>query len=431
VKRPAALLTLTALLAGGLFPLKVPGTISQAQETQVRAIPPLPASNMPVAVPDPPPTPQTPTGPTTVSPPLPDVTFGPPAPPFTDSLTFTPSPVPTATLPCAADTPNTFTLPDTARPAGVTGRLGFYAAEYDPLTLAPLRAVALDSGSVYPLASAFKTTVLHSLLRGVDDGRFRLSDLQTTTEATRSIEGYSRGTNTLLTLARRMIARSENTAADLLALRVGLPRIQADLDALGVKETRIQFTTKAWWSVQAGLVPALFPKGSLFASAQRFSELPAAARLAQARQVLQTVRGVNADALDRQLDAYFHGPEYDPDTELFVQNTSTPKEYACLNAELFRSGLSASSARVFRDLMATGLDHSPFPAPQFRYWGGKPGSGWRLLTLTGYTETTSGRVVAYAYFNDRSSVQDAGAIGRQILPADAWIRAQVQAMLAR
>ena len=412
-----------------LAALLVLGTLAQARGTQPatlpNAIPALPASGKPV-----------PTEPRAVAPPLPEVGFEPPVAPFTDQLTFTPSPMPAATLPCAADAPGTlalpttFNLPTTARPTGVTGRLGFYAAEYDPVTLTPLRAVSLDPSGVYPLASAFKTTILHSLLRGVDDGRFRLSDLQTTTEAARSIESYSRGTNTLLTLARRMIRNSENTAADLLALRVGIGRIQADLDALGVKATRVQFTTKAWWSIQAGLVPTLFPKGTLFASSQRFSELSAADRLTVARQVLDTVKGVKAGILEKQLDLYFHGPEYDPDLELFVQNTSTPQEYACLNATLFRGGLSLASAKVFRTLMATGLDHSPFPAPEFRYWGGKPGSGWRLLTLTGYAETASGRVVAYAYFNDRSDVQDAGAVERQILTAHAWIRAQVQAMLA-
>ncbi|WP_407568896.1 serine hydrolase [Deinococcus altitudinis] len=415
MKRFGASLSLAALL--------VLGTLVQAQGTPPDAIPSLPASKTPVLVPS--------AQPATVAPPLPEVSFEPSGTPFTGQLTFAPVPVPTATLPCAADAPGTLALPSTARPAGVTGRLGFYAAEYDPSTLAPLRAVALDPGSVYPLASAFKTTVLHSLLRGVDDGRFRLGDLQTTTEAARSIESYSRGTNTLLTLARRMIGRSENTAADLLTLRVGLSRIQADLNALGAAQTRVQFTTKAWWSVQAGLVPALFPKGSLFTSAQRFSELPSADRLTVARQVLDTVKGVRADVLDRQLDAYFHGPEYDPDLELFVQNTSTPQEYACLNATLFRSGLSPASAKVFRTLMATGLDHSPFPAPEFRYWGGKPGSGWRLLTLTGYAETASGRPIAYAYFNDRSDARDSEAIERQVRTADAWIKAQVQAMLAR
>ncbi|WP_456829287.1 serine hydrolase [Deinococcus sp. UYEF24] len=424
--RLAAVLTLAAVMLG---------TPVQAQETQPAtqtatqpavqpsAIPSLPASNTPV--------PGLPAEPRAVAPPLPEVSFEPPVVPFTGQLTFTPLPVPAATLPCATDAPGTLALPTTARPAGVTGRLGFYAAEYDPVTLTPLRAVALDPGSVYPLASAFKTTVLHSLLRGVDDGRFRLSDLQTTTEAARSIESYSRGTNTLLTLARRMIRRSENTAADLLALRVGIGRVQADLDALGVKTTRVQFTTKAWWSVQAGLVPAVFPKGSLFTSAQRFSELSAADRLKVTRQVLDTVKGVKAGVLEKQLDVYFHGPEYDPDLELFVQNTSTPQEYACLNATLFRGGLSPASSKVFRTLMATGLDHSPFPAPEFRYWGGKPGSGWRLLTLTGYAETATGRVVAYAYFNDRSDARDSEDIERQIIGADAWIRAQVQAMLAR
>jgi len=377
---------------------------------QPASVPALPASDQPTDVP--------------VTPgPLPTLAPAAPAP----QLDLPP----VSALPCAADAPQTSPLPATARPAGVTGRLGFYAAEYDPRTLAPLRAVSLDPDSTYPLASAFKTTVLHSLLRGVDDGRFRLGDLQTTTEAARSIESYSRGTNTLLTLASRMIHRSENTAADLLTLRVGLARIQADLEALGAVQTRVQFTTKAWWSVQAGLVPALFPPGQIASSARRFSQLSETDRLNVARQVLSAVKDVNADTLERRLDLYFKGPEYDPDTELYVQNTSTPREYACLNATLFNRGLSAASGQVFRRLMATGLDHSPFPAPAFRYWGGKPGSGWRLLTLTGYAETASGRVVAYAYFNDRSDATDAEAVERQILGADAWIRTQVQAMLAR
>lgn len=387
---------------------------AHAQEVTPTTVPALPASDQPGAAP--PPLPAPPPSPAQPSPVQP-----------TPQLDLPP----VSALPCADDAPATLALPVTARPAGVTGRLGFYAAEYDPATLALLRAVSLDAGSTYPLASAFKTTVLHSLLRGVDDGRFRLGDLQTTTEAARSIEGYSRGTNTLLTLASRMIHRSENTAADLLALRVGPSRIQADLDALGAAQTRVQFTTKAWWSVQAGLVPALFPPGQIASSARRFSQLSAPERLNVTRQVLAAVKGVNADILERRLDLYFKGPEYDPDTELYVQNTSTPQEYACLNATLFNRGLSKASGQVFRRLMATGLDHSPFPAPAYRYWGGKPGSGWRLLTLTGYAETASGRVVAYAYFNDRSDVTDAEAIERQIRGADAWIRAQVEAMLAR
>lgn len=342
------------------------------------------------------------------------------------------TPIPTApALPCAADAPGTLTLADAAHPAGVTGRIGFYAAEYDPRTLAPLRAVALDPGSVYPLASAFKTTVLHSLLRGVDDGRFSLSDKQTTSEAARSIESYSRGTNTLGTLAGRMIHNSENTAADLLALRVGLGRIQADLDVLGAAQTRIQFTTKAWWSIQAGLLPSLFPPGDLFGSTQRFASLPAQERLNVARQVLEGVKQVRAPVLYQKLDDYFHGPEYNPEIELFVQNTSTPQEYACLNATLFRTGLSPASSQIFRKLMATGQDHPTLPKPEFRYWGGKPGSGWRLLTLTGYAETPTGRVVAYAYMNDGSDTRDAEDMERQMPEVNAWIRDQVRALLGQ
>ena len=395
--------------------------LSLGASAQTGGIPALPASDRPVSVPaGPAPLPESPPA---EAPPL--------VLPFTGNLDFTPAPVPAVTLPCAGKAPGTLALPDAARPAGVTGRLGFYAAEYNPKTLRPLRAVALDPGGVYPLASAFKMTVLHSLLRGVDDGRFKLSDRLSTSGAARSLGGYSRGSNTLLTLARRMIQGSENTAADLLAQHVGLARIQADLERAGAAQTRIQFTTKAWWSVQAGLVPALFPTGRLLASAQRYSDLPAAERLNVVRQVLNTVKGVRADVLGRQLEEYFHGPEYDPDLELYVQNTSTPQEYACLNATLFRSGLTPASSRVFRSLMATGQDHPPLTGPPFRFWGGKPGSGGHLLTLTGYAETATGRVVAYAYFNDRSDTYDDALMERQIPAADAWIRAQVLAMLAR
>lgn len=339
------------------------------------------------------------------------------------------TPAPRPALPCAGSPP--LTRPAGAPPAGITGRLGFYAAEYDPRTLAPLRAVAQDEGSLYPLASAYKTTVLHSLLRGVDDGRFRLGDQQTTTEAARSIERYSAGTNSLLTLARRMIRNSENTAADLLALRVGLTRIQGDLGSLGVTQTHIGLTTKGWWSVQAGLVPALFPEGSLYKSTQAYAQLAPSARMNVTRQILEAVKGVRAEVLETRLDRYFHGPEYDPAIELFVQNTSTPQEYACLNTVLFRSGLSPASGRTFRELMSQSLDPRPFPAPAFRYWGGKPGSGWRLLTLTGYLETREGRVVAYAYFNDRSNTLDAEDMERQIPAANLYIRQQVAALLAR
>ncbi len=145
------------------------------------------------------------------------------------------------------------------------------------------------------------------------------------------------------------------------------------------------------------------------------------------RQVLNTVKSVNADTLTARPQDCFHGPAYGPDLEL-LQNTSSPHEHecACLNVTLCRSGLSPASAKVFRRLMATGQDHPPLTAPEFRSWGGKPGSGGHLLTLT-----ATGRVVAYAYFNDRSDTYDDALIKRQIPATDAGIKGQIGAMLGQ
>ena len=241
------------------------------------------------------------------------------------------APVSPTPPPCgpALSVPNT-TLP---LPAAVSGRVRFYAARYDPQTLATLNAVALGRvNEMQPLASAFKPLVVHGLLKDVDAGRFTLSSLFTTTAANRSIEAFPAGRNSLLTLAKRAISLSDNTAADLLMLAYGPQRLARDVRAQSVC-TSVLLTTKAWWTAQAGLATGVLGSDTL-AGAQRYAQQGFEDRLETARQLIGASATVDAPTLEHALDVYFHGPTYTQALELALQNTSTVNAYADLLARV-------------------------------------------------------------------------------------------------
>lgn len=323
-------------------------------------------------------------------------------------------------------------------PAGVSGRVRFYAALYGAQGL-PLRAVGLGPGNeLQPLASTFKSLVVRAALQDVDAGRFTLGTLFQTTAANRSIESYPAGRNSLQSLVNRAIFRSDNTAADILHLAVGPARLALDVHRLSPC-TSILLTTKAWWSVQAGLTAGVLggkavadgPADEATSGARTYRNLPFAERVAAAQRLNAAAQQVGAPVLEAALDGYFHGAAYTPQLELDVQNTSTVSAFADLLARTMPGdGLQPGTRQLYRQVLTTGCCRPARPRLPARLWAAKAGSGWRVLNLTGYVETTGGQRLAYAYFNDQSDTQDSEDMERQIRPVVQWIEANLLTLTA-
>ena len=334
----------------------------------------------------------------------------------------TPSPIPT----CGAAT--TVAAPNKPLPPVVTGRVGFYAGLYDA-QFRSLKALGVgQSNALFALGSAFKPQVVRAALQEVDAGRLSLGALITTTPGKRSIEGYPPGQNTVAQLAQWALERSDNTASDLLQLGLGPPKIARAVHMLSPC-TSILHTTKAWWAAQSGLMPDVFP--NLVTDAVNASSQPFEARLALAERLNARAQDFTGPQVEAALDAYFHGPAYAPALELALQNTSTPQGYADLLARtLGGDGLKPATRALFRQWLAASCCQPRRPALKTFYWGHKAGSGWRLLTLTGFAELPGGRRLAYAYFNDGSDTLESEDMERQIPALVAWIDAAL-AELAR
>lgn len=313
-------------------------------------------------------------------------------------------------------------------PPGVTGRVSFFAAEYDPKTLRPLQAFTLGNpDDLHPLASIFKPLVVQGVLQDVDAGKFRLNSTFTTTAATRSIEDYPAGRNSLQVLAKRAISLSDNTASDILHLAYGPERL-----ARAVRQqspcTSVLLTTKAWWAAQAGLIPEVMTADTA-AGSRLYGAQPFEQRLLTAGTLIAASQKLTGPDVERALDAYFHGPTYAADMEVNLQNTSTARAYTDLMARtLSGSALKPATRKVFRDILATGCCRPRTPKLNARYWAAKAGSGWGILTLTGYVETGDGRVLAYTYLNDGSTTTDAEEMEKQIRPVVLWIEQNLLAL---
>ncbi|KQR15505.1 serine hydrolase [Deinococcus sp. Leaf326] len=315
-----------------------------------------------------------------------------------------------------------------ALPTGVTGHVSFYAAEYDPKTRQPLRALTLGNPEdLQPLASIFKPLILQGVLQDVDAGKLRLNTVFTTTAANRSIEDYPAGNNTLQVLAKRAIYLSDNTASDILQLAYGPERL-----ARAVRQsspcTSVLLTTKAWWGAQAGLIPSVMTTNTA-AGARVFGAQPFAQRLVTAKNLIAASQKLTGPDVERKLDVYFNGPTYTADMEVNLQNTSTARAYTDLMAQtLSGAALKPTTRKVFRDILATGCCRPKAPKLNATYWAAKAGSGWGILTLTGYVETPDGRNFAYTYLNDSSVTTDAEEMEKQIRPVVLWIEQNILAL---
>ena len=304
-------------------------------------------------------------------------------------------------------------------PEVVTGRVGFYAAAYRKGVKVSSLALG-DPTAVFPTASIFKTLVVHAALRAVDAGTLKLEQLFTTTPANRSIESYPRGTHRLRDLMERAIRDSDNTASDILHLTVGPKNLAREIRAKSPCTT-VLLTTKAWWTAQAGLASQVLGSDAR-SGARSYAEQAFDRRLEMAALLIAAARQVTAPSVEDALDAYFHGPSYTPDLELWVQNTTTAAAYTDLIANVLPAiDLKPRTRRIFREIMHQGCCIPKDTPIRPAYRAAKAGSGWRILTLTGYLEMPDGLTLAYTYLNDCSDTLDAEEMEKQIRPMNAWI----------
>jgi len=366
-------------------------------------------------------------------------TAGASPPPFTSPAvstlnTPTPAPAPGActprpdTSPVAAPLPSA--RPGPALPAVVSGRVTFYAVRTDASGRAQSEITLGDVDRTLPLASAYKTVVLYGALKDVDSGRLNLQQTFLSTTANRSIEDYPAGRNSLTTLARRAIHNSDNTASDILHLAVTPARVAALASSL-TPCANVYLTSKALWSALAGLSPAVIDPATpetMLSSARAYAALPTADKLRQAAVLNTRAQALHPDLVLSRLDAYFTGPDYNPDNDTYLLNSSSARGWSGLMGKVFLPGtLKPASAALFRQIMATGCCNKPTtPVPfPLKYWGTKAGSGWRLLVLTGHMELPNGAAINYTYVNNESTTQDSNDIERQIRPVLNWIVASV------
>lgn len=306
-------------------------------------------------------------------------------------------------------------------PAVVTGRVAFYAARYNDSAPIPSSIVTLgDSNAVFPTASAYKTLVVHEALRGIDRGTFKLKQLFETTPANQSIERYPRGLNTLEVLADRAIRLSDNTASDLLHRAVG-PAALARYVKSKSPCTNILLTNKAWWAAQGGLLSQVLG-ADLYSGAQNYAALGFEDRIGMAAQLNAAAKTVTAASIEQAINTYFHGDSYTTNLELMLQNTTTPQAFGDLLAQIMPAkNLKADTKKLFRAIMTAGCCYAKKSVVTSTYRAAKAGSGWRILTMTGYLELPSKEAITYAYFNDQSETYESEDIERQIRAVSSWI----------
>lgn len=312
----------------------------------------------------------------------------------------------------------TSTLP---LPKTVTGRIGFFADYYKKGESSPSQSIAYGSvNTFFPTISMYKSLVVFDALQKVDQKRLALNQKFITTPQNQSIEKFPSGSNSLSYLLQRAIQRSDNTASDIVHLAVG-PKALAYSVKSSSPCTNVLITSKAWWGTQGGLFPQVIGK-DLAKGLKNYYDLPFEARVETAGKLVTASMKVTGKQVELSLDRYFHGPNYTAKIEFWLQNITTPQAYTRLFYGLFaNSTLSPKSQTIFRDLMKLGCCYQiggPLPVT---YRAAKIGSGWRMLTLSGYTELKNGDKIAYTYMNDQSDTKDSNAMDKQIRVVNQWI----------
>lgn len=322
---------------------------------------------------------------------------------------------------CLAAAPQVDKAP--APPLALSGRLGLWVSEIDPRTMKIIRAVTTNPDELFPLASTYKQAVLWATLREYDAKRLKPTDRFDVTRSNQSLGAYPYDGSTVRKLSEVMISRSDNTATDILHRRVGLQKVQSLADYLGLCNTRLMMPTRNWWVMQAGLSETFNKNPNWFANTKQQRE-------ALAIQIDQEASEYRSDYLSRKLDYYFEN-KYNTKDDLKVHNLSTPYELSIMLAyQHLRSGLSQKAKQWQRNVLAKGYGRSALKlnrAQKIKYFGGKGGNGWRILTYSGYIETKDGKHIVYAFMQH-------GAGERYTMPntkrAFAWINKGIDAVLA-
>lgn len=332
---------------------------------------------------------------------------------------------PTTCIEAGAEVAPVQLAPISPLPAGVVGRVAFSATVFGP-DGQPLREMTLgDVDSLHPLASTFKPLVVEAVLRDIDAGKLGLKTLLETTPGRRSIEAYPAGKNSVSTLAGRALILSDNTANDILQLTAGVTRVAQEVHDRSPC-TSVLHTTKAIWALQSGLLPEVLPNPA--ANASTYAALPFGTRLQLARLAVTGAQKLTGPAVEAALDVYFKGPTYTPDMELGVQNTSTARAFARLQAQIMPgAALKPATRALFRGWLADKKSCCKPKNPTFlpTFWGVKAGSGWRMLTMTGAATLKDGRTVGYALLIDQADPRLAEQTESWLRPLAGWIDAQL------
>ena len=105
----------------------------------------------------------------------------------------------------------------------------------------------LRGDEVFPQASSIKTALLAELYRQVQDGKLKLTDLYTVQASdlvpdSDIMNGLTPAVTriTLRDLATMVVAVSDNSATNVLIDKVGMDNVNALMDALGLKHTRLR-----------------------------------------------------------------------------------------------------------------------------------------------------------------------------------------------
>ncbi len=109
------------------------------------------------------------------------------------------------------------------------------------------QTISLHADQVFPTASSIKIAVLLELYRQAQTGKLNLTDLYTVNATDLVPDSYIMGgltpgvtRVTLRDLATMMMAVSDNSATNVLIDRVGMANVNALMDSLGLKHTRLQ-----------------------------------------------------------------------------------------------------------------------------------------------------------------------------------------------
>jgi hypothetical protein len=242
-----------------------------------------------------------------------------------------------------------------------------------------------------PLAvgSAFKLFVLAELVRSVEAGERRWSDvvpLGAPSLPSGLLQDWPKGSPiTLHSLAALMISRSDNSAADTLLAVLGRDKVERLLPALGVlaaDRNRPFLSTREAFALKFG-EPALLARWKSADEAGRRALLP---RLAQ----------------------------FDPASVASAKPGGRPVEIAAVEwfaspADLVRTldWIRRSGDRTALDLLAINPGLGPGLARDFAYFGFKGGSEPGVLNLSFLLKSRSGRWMAVsATWNDESAALD-------------------------